>query len=482
MVVAQPATNDAHSSGRPNTAITEVRTIERAESDTLRSMLRRFFSGVAAALWLAVMGCASPSADDVAGAERSIVGGTTASACSWPSTVLAGGCSGALVHPRLVVTAAHCVPDGITDVDFGESASRLARIVNVARCSAHPSYNGNTDDIGFCLLAEDVTGVPIVPVMATCEAAVLRAGAAAMEVGFGQAVPTTGANDGFGIKRWTAATIRTVANNRGQIDATTGTQNGEYFGDSGGPLFFQMPDGTWRLIGADSSSPNIIPGSAAARVSTYTSVPTHLAWLETTSGVDLTPCHDADGWNPTAACAGFPTNPADGVGAWPSMCAGQTLVMPQPTCGGTNTGGASGGGAGATGGNAGTGGTGTGGRSSDGGVADAGTGGRATDASATGGSGGAPGTGGATGSDASGAGGAVAGAGGSLGGTGTSSPPRSGDLSSSGCACATAPSGGSGAAQGLLAMLAIRLACRRRSRRPSVARIRLLWPMRPRFP
>src|SRR5262249_53916201 len=160
-----------------------------------------------------------------------------------------------------------------------------------------------TDDVGFCLLSEDVTSVPLVRVMAPCEAASLAPGRPVMEVGFGQTQAASGPNDGFGTKRFLAATIQSVTGR--QINVSTGGQAGEYLGDSGGPLFFQMPDRTWRLAGSDCCGPNIVAGSTAARRSIYTSIPAEVAWLETTSGVDLTPCHDASGWSPTADCAGF---------------------------------------------------------------------------------------------------------------------------------------------------------------------------------
>src|SRR5262249_7895512 len=140
--------------------------------------------------------CAAPRSD-VGTLEEPIVGGAVVPECSWPSVVLASGCSGVLVHPRLMVTAAHCVRDGITQVDFGESDSALARSVRVTRCVANPAYNGNTDDIGFCLLAQDVTDLPIVPIMAACELSAARAGAPVIEVGFGQSAVRTGPNDGF---------------------------------------------------------------------------------------------------------------------------------------------------------------------------------------------------------------------------------------------------------------------------------------------
>jgi MYXO-CTERM domain-containing protein len=138
----------------------------------------------------------------------------------------------------------------------------------------------------------------------------------------------------FGTKKWIDGTIDSISADQVEINVTTSSQDGEYFGDSGGPLFFRMPDSSWRLIGEDCCSPAIVAGSAAPRISTYTSLPIHVAWMEQLSGIDVTPCHDSDGWNPAAACTGFSTNPEIGVGSWDTMCAGESVVR-QPTCQGT---------------------------------------------------------------------------------------------------------------------------------------------------
>src|SRR5262245_15942315 len=38
-----------------------------------------------------------------------VVGGQMSAACGWPSTVDISGCTGTLIHPRVVTTAAHCL-------------------------------------------------------------------------------------------------------------------------------------------------------------------------------------------------------------------------------------------------------------------------------------------------------------------------------------------------------------------------------------
>jgi MYXO-CTERM domain-containing protein len=287
------------------------------------------------ALFLALMlGCQAPgSLDAISEVPQPIVGGNECTACQWPSTVMLIGslvCTGVLVHPRVVLTAKHCL-DGegsiaLTQPDtvgFGESRQQWTKTVAVRRCYVHP-----TNDVGLCTLKEDVTDVPIVPVMAPCEASELLPGKPVVEVGFG----IVGANDrkNYGTKKWIHGTIERRSTNMVDIFVTTGSQDGEYFGDSGGPLFFRMPDQTWRVIGEDCCSDDI--ADAGPRISTYKSVPYHVPWMEQKLGLDLTPCHDQAGWNPGPTCTGFSTNPGAGVGEWSTLCQGQSFDL-RPTCG-----------------------------------------------------------------------------------------------------------------------------------------------------
>ena len=413
---------------------------------------------------LVVVGCDAgpPRTPPAAGTTGAIVGGTNVAACGWPSTVLiAGECSGVLVHPHIVLTAAHCITDFTLDsVVFGETDASPARTVAITSCTASPAYNtADVGDIGFCVLAQDVTDVPIVWPMATCEAGALVASAAVVEVGFGQNVPTSGAGDGFGTKRTIAATIASNGGD-GRLKVTVGSQNGEYFGDSGGPIFFHMPDSTWRVAGVDCCSPDIDTGSSAARESTYTALPTYLAWLETASGVDLTPCHGASGWSPGAACAAFATSPATGGGSWSNGCAGGPTATPQATCGGaTGTGGATGmGGTGAGGSTGGTGGTttGTGGTTAGTGGAAAGTGGGTGSTggtiggtgATTGATGGTTGGGGATGTGTGGRSAGSGGTGAGAGGRGTGGTTGGGGMTSGGTGARGATTGTGGGSAG----------------------------------
>jgi len=304
----------------------------RTSKQRRETMDRRQLKWVAL-LALGTAACSEHGPEETSASVLSpIIGGTAAAMCEWPSVVMipGPGCSGTLVHPRVVMIAKHCLRRTPNSVGFGENRTNFATTVPISKCYRHPQT-----DFGFCVLAADVTGVPIIPVMAPCEQTELKVGAPIVEVGFGR---EAGQNTrSIGTKKWIDGTLVSGGPTRTVVDVTTGTQDGEYYGDSGGPVFLKMPDGTWRLIGNDWTSPpwNM---SGTPRISTYTSVPYHVAWAEMQSGIDNTPCHDANGgWKPGADCVGSPINPGVGAGTWATMCAGQPLQL-TPTCDGSDGG------------------------------------------------------------------------------------------------------------------------------------------------
>src|SRR5687768_132103 len=70
----------------------------------------------------------------------SIVGGSEVAACGWPSVVaLDGTCSGTLVHPRVVLYAAHCGPnvDFVTPGDVEADGTPIT-----AECTVNPAVMG----------------------------------------------------------------------------------------------------------------------------------------------------------------------------------------------------------------------------------------------------------------------------------------------------------------------------------------------------
>ena len=57
-----------------------------------------------------------------------IYGGSKVKQCGWPTTVALGGCTGTLVHPELVIFAAHCMQgsSGPSKATFGDNENSPA--------------------------------------------------------------------------------------------------------------------------------------------------------------------------------------------------------------------------------------------------------------------------------------------------------------------------------------------------------------------
>ena len=252
-----------------------------------------------------------------------IHGGSQVAACGWPSTVnLEGSCTGTLVHPEVVVYAAHCGAS-YNWVRLGESAySGPGRWVETEFCKVYPGGGpGGGDDFAVCRLAEAVDDVPIVPILMGCETDVLSVGQPVTVVGFGEAD-----NGPYGIKREVTTTIASFTNS-GEV-RIGGAGKDSCQGDSGGPVFVQLDDGTWRVFGVTSW------GYGCGNGGYYSMMHNGIGWFEDETGLDLTPCHDADGtWNPGEDCGGFPVDPFVGHGTWGGGCGGGDVGGWSTTCG-----------------------------------------------------------------------------------------------------------------------------------------------------
>lgn len=253
----------------------------------------------------------------------SIYGGEPSAVCGWPTTVsVQGSCTGTLVHPQVVIYAQHC-GSGYNSIQFGESIQQPAKNVPVEFCKTFPGGGpGSGKDYAVCKLAEPVLDVPIVPILMGCETDVLQPGAEVTIVGFGNADD----NLGYGLKREVVTTINQITG-ANEIEIG-GNGKDSCQGDSGGPVFIKLADGTWRVFGITSY------GGACGTGGVYSMMHLGMQWFEAETGIDLTPCHDAQGnWAPTGECKNFPMEPGLGGGTWANGCANAQVGGASQTCG-----------------------------------------------------------------------------------------------------------------------------------------------------
>lgn len=252
-----------------------------------------------------VSGASDPSA---------VYGGQPVAPCGWPTTVsMEGSCTGTLVHPEVVVYAQHCGL-GYGSVRLGDSINGTGRSVPTEFCRVYPGGGPGTGrDVAVCKLAEPVLDVEIVPPLMGCEASILTQGRPVVIVGFGET------DDGnYGIKYEATADFGFIDGNDEAFLGGGGVDSCQ--GDSGGPVYVRLPsteggDDAWRVFGITSY------GSGCGGGGYYSMMHISMEWIETETGIDVTPCHEADGtWAPGPGCGAFPLDPAGAGGSWSDGC------------------------------------------------------------------------------------------------------------------------------------------------------------------
>jgi Trypsin len=279
--------------------------------------------------------------------------GIDCASCQFPTAVRLPLCSGVYMGHGLVLTAAHCVANVSENSNayFGESDAGWELAVPIDHCVTHPDGEYDTNvwgedswsgvDLAYCVLAEDVPMPPIVPPMmpAGCERDWLahevyetpnHALATAVGAGCGIHQEYVGQDCEDGTKRFAGQQLVRQTQHLGS--PTKLELKRDFFGDpddtglrsgdSGGPLFVRLPDDTLRLVG-------VIHGTSGD-VAYAEAVPPYLHWIESSSGIDVTPHHAFvnGAWVTEIGEALLPrSEETDWFGDWQYGCAGAPMKV-----------------------------------------------------------------------------------------------------------------------------------------------------------
>lgn len=298
-----------------------------------------------AGMWVGLLVAGALQLDPGAPEPEPIVNGTDAQTCEFPAAASilrwdgSHACTVVVVHPRVVLLAAHCLYTGdLETVAFGENVSAPATTVPVEACVEHPEFSYvdtlNMYDLAYCMLAADAPDVPIVPPLMGCEADQLVPGATVTLSGYG--MNDEAGESGHGVKRWTTNTVESVdlENNDLYLLGTDGSS--ACYGDSGGPAYLQLRDGSWRVVGITSEGHPDVVGQPliCGYGAIYDLVHLEMEWFEQATGYDLTPCFDIDGtWTPDESCGAFPTSLTTAGADWGSACTTLDVSSWSATCG-----------------------------------------------------------------------------------------------------------------------------------------------------
>jgi hypothetical protein len=103
-------------------------------------------------------------------------------------------------------------------------------------------------------------------------------------------------------------------------------------GDSGGPVYVEVADGSWRVFGTVLGGTTGTPCNSAADFQRIDQV---VPYFEQQRGIDITPCFDGQtgAWGAGPDCGSFFAGDHQGSGSWNDWCAGTPASGYSDECG-----------------------------------------------------------------------------------------------------------------------------------------------------
>jgi hypothetical protein len=179
--------------------------------------------------------------------DPTLIGGTPAPAAEWPASVYArmgnAACSATVIGERVLLIASHCVDNG--------AAATFSVLSNQYRatCSHTDGYPRNsTYDWTLCLIDRKVTGIEYESLAQTGDG--IRVGTALRLTGYG-CIRSGGGGGNDGVFRIGTAPVVALPSGT-DADITTRGQVALCYGDSGGAVYLEAPDGSRKIVGVNS--------------------------------------------------------------------------------------------------------------------------------------------------------------------------------------------------------------------------------------
>jgi trypsin len=170
-----------------------------------------------------------------------------------------GTCTGTVISPSAVLTAAHCFAfNRVSSVRVIVTSNGEKRAIASSGLSVHPGFTVSSEGVFFndVAIVRVATTLPVAPVRLLARPLGPQVNEEVVVAGYGQRDSSSGAEDDVVAGR---AVIRVVTENHIRIDYRDGESH-PCRGDSGGALFVEQDGGALAVVGVVSQSDPSVPG------------------------------------------------------------------------------------------------------------------------------------------------------------------------------------------------------------------------------